>query len=150
MPAIVANFRSFGLDPADPLDTGILITDNVLQEGQGQHGGFDRADTFNFMAATGPDFKRGYVDPAPASNADIAQTIASIINLNLPSSGRLNGRVMLESLAGHPDFNARSTRTRLIESKPADNGLRTVVRFSEIGTERYFDAAGFPGRTNGL
>jgi hypothetical protein len=26
------------------------------------HGGFSRADTWNFMAAVGPDFKAAYVD----------------------------------------------------------------------------------------
>jgi hypothetical protein len=27
------------------------------------HGTFSRADTMNFMAAIGPDFKRGFVKP---------------------------------------------------------------------------------------
>ncbi len=29
-------------------------------------------------------------------------------------------------------------------------GLRTVLNFQRVGTQRYFDAAGFPGRTLGL
>ena len=32
-----------------------------LQQGQGMHGSFSRADTMNFMAAIGPDFKSGFV-----------------------------------------------------------------------------------------
>ncbi len=36
-----------------------------------------------------------------------------------------------------------------VTSKPA-NGLRTVLNFQRVGSQRYFDAAGFPGRTLGL
>ena len=34
--------------------------------------------------------------------------------------------------------------------KPSANGLRTVLNFQRVGTQRYFDAAGFPGRTVGI
>jgi hypothetical protein len=37
-----------------------------------------------------------------------------------------------------------------ITSKPAANGLRTVVKYQRVLSQRYFDAAGFPGRTVGL
>ena len=37
-----------------------------------------------------------------------------------------------------------------VTSKPAANGLRTVLNFQRVGSQRYFDAAGFPGRTLGL
>jgi hypothetical protein len=37
-----------------------------------------------------------------------------------------------------------------IASKPASNGLKTVVKFQRVLAQRYFDAAGFPGRTVGL
>ena len=45
------------------------------------HGSFGRGDTMNFMAAIGPDFKAGFVDDAPASNADIGKTLARILGL---------------------------------------------------------------------
>ena len=32
----------------------------------------------------------------------------------------------------------------------AANGLRTVLKFQRVLSQRYFDAAGFPGRTVGL
>jgi len=35
-------------------------------------------------------------------------------------------------------------------SKPASNGLRTIVKYQRVLSQRYFDAAGFPGRTVGL
>jgi hypothetical protein len=37
-----------------------------------------------------------------------------------------------------------------IVSKPAANGLQTVVKFQRVLSTRYFDVAGFPGRTLGL
>jgi hypothetical protein len=35
-------------------------------------------------------------------------------------------------------------------SEPAANGLVTVLNMQQVGQTRYFDAAGFPGRTVGL
>ena len=37
-----------------------------------------------------------------------------------------------------------------IKSEPAAGGLRTVLNFQRVGSQRYFDAAGFAGRTVGL
>ena len=34
--------------------------------------------------------------------------------------------------------------------KPAENGLQTVLNTQRVGSQRYFDAAGFAGRTLGL
>src|SRR5262249_30346354 len=77
-PSIVINFRTFSTNPNNPNDTqaGVEIADTGLQQGQGMHGSFGRQDTFNFMAASGPDFKKGYVDAAPSSNADLPTTLA--------------------------------------------------------------------------
>jgi hypothetical protein len=84
-PAIAVNFRSFG--------TGCTaeVADTNLQQGQGMHGSFSRADTANFTAAIGPDFKRGFVDPAPVSNTDVGMTIAKILGLHLPAKGKTVG-----------------------------------------------------------
>jgi hypothetical protein len=37
-----------------------------------------------------------------------------------------------------------------VTSKSAGNGLRAALNFERVGSQRYFDAAGFPGRTLGL
>ena len=101
----------------------------------------------NFTAAIGPDFKAGYADPLPVSNADIGKTIAQLMNLRANSNGGLEGRVMSEALPGGivPKMADGS-----IVSKPAANGLKTVVKYQRVLSQRYFDAAGFPGRTVGL
>jgi hypothetical protein len=40
--------------------------------------------------------------------------------------------------------------SRVVTSEPAPNGLVTVIDMQLVGNTRYFDAAGFPGRTVGL
>src|SRR5207248_5185598 len=123
------------------------VADTSQQQGQGMHGSFSRADTMNFMAAIGPDFKTGFVDPAPVSNADVGRTIAHLLDLNLTSKGTLVGRVMAEALPNEslPDVIAGTEA-----SEPSANGLRTILLYQQVGSTRYFDAAGFPGRTVGL
>jgi hypothetical protein len=146
-PAIVISFRSFSTGCRTPVLCTAEVADTVLQQGQGMHGGFSRADTWNFMAASGPDFRTNYRDPLPASNADIGVTIAHILNLDLPSSGPLRGRLLVEALAGGRPMRVRS---RTVSSAPAANGLTTVLRQERVGATRYNSVAGFPGRTVGL
>ena len=151
-PTVVVNFasvstRGHGCPFATDDQCGVEIADSTLQQGQGQHGNFSRADTFNFMAAAGPDFKRGFNDPAPVSNADIGKTIASILQLRIPSNGSLVGRVLREAFPGQdaPEF-----ATSRVESARGPGGVQTVIRMQQVGDTKYFDAAGFPRRTIGL
>jgi len=65
------------------------------------HGSFSRADTWNFWAARGPDFRTHYTDELPASNADVGMTIAHLLHLDLTAKGPLLARVLNESLHGH-------------------------------------------------
>src|SRR5205807_1103747 len=81
VPAIVVNFRSFATGCADATACGVEVADTVLQQGQGMHGSFSRADTRNVMAAAGPDFKGGYEDTAPAGTADLGKTIAALVGI---------------------------------------------------------------------
>lgn len=76
VPAIAVNFRPFSLGCSDPTVCGAEVADTLLQQGQGMHGNFSRADTRNIMGAEGPSFRRHFVDGAPASNAYIGKTIA--------------------------------------------------------------------------
>jgi hypothetical protein len=43
-----------------------------------------------------------------------------------------------------------TVETHTMQSPPAANGLRTILNLQQVGSTRYFDAAGFPGRTVGL
>jgi hypothetical protein len=146
-PAIVVNFRSFDTVCGEPVRCTVEIADTVLQQGQGMHGSFSRGDTWNFMAMEGPDFKSKFIDPAPASNADLGRTIAQLMQLDVHDKGVLVGRVLSEAL---PNGTVPPVTSRVVTSEPAANGLATVLDMQTVGTTRYFDAAGFPGRTVGL
>jgi Type I phosphodiesterase / nucleotide pyrophosphatase len=146
-PSIVVNFRSYTGGCDEPTNCSVEIADTVLRQGQGMHGSFGRGDTLNFTAAIGPDFKAGYVDALPVSNADVGMTIAQLMNLHATANGGLQGRVMSEALPGGIIPKAADGS---IVSKPAANGLKTVVKYQRVLSQRYFDAAGFPGRTVGL
>lgn len=146
-PSIVVNFRSWSSGCEEPTNCSVQIADTVLRQGQGMHGSFSRGDTLNFMAAIGPDFKAGYVDPLPVSNADVGITAAKLMGLTQKAKGNLIGRVMTEAM---PNGATPKAFSGSVKSQPSANGLRTVLMFQRVGTQRYFDAAGFPGRTLGL
>ena len=95
----------------------------------------------------GPDFKSQFVDPAPASNADVGRTIAHVLGLEVSDKGKLVGRVLSETL---PNGALPHVTSRVVISDPAPNGLATVINMQAVGETRYFDAGGFPGRTVGL
>jgi len=146
-PAIVVNFRSYATDCGQPVMCAVSIADTGLQQGQGMHGSFSRADTMNFMAAIGPDFKSGHVNETPVSNADIGMTIAKVLGLRVSTNGTLMGRVIEEALPGGSNPHVEHFVER---ATPDRNGLATVLVGQRVGQTRYFDAAGFPGRTVGM
>jgi hypothetical protein len=146
-PSIVVNFRSYVEGCDVPTNCSVEVADTVLRQGQGMHGSFGRGDTLNFMAAIGPDFKAGYTDPLPVSNADVGMTITQLLGLHPARAGGLTGRVMSEAL---PNGVIPRAADGTIVSQPAANGLRTVLKFQRVLSQRYFDVAGFPGRTVGL
>jgi hypothetical protein len=141
-PAIAVAFRTFPVDPSNPLQSAALISDSTLQEGQGMHGSIGRDNTFNNMAALGPDFKRGFVDAAPVGNADIAATIAHVLGLRLPSRGKLKGRVLQEALA-ESGWLVPKAAARVLRSAPSAGGRRTVLEKQTLDGREYFDAACF-------
>jgi hypothetical protein len=146
-PAIVVSFRSYTTGCDVPTNCSVSVADTVLRQGQGMHGSFGRGDTMNFMAAIGPDFKAGYVSLLPVSNADVGITAAHLMGLTRKANGSLIGRTMTEALR---DGAVAQVRTEVIQSEPSATGLRTVLEMQHVGDQRYFDAAGFPGRTVGL
>ena len=145
-PAIAVSFRSSSTGCAVPERCAVEVADTTLQQGQGMHGSFSRADTGNFTAAVGPDFKRGFVDTAPVSNADVGLTIARILGLTLPARGTLVGRAFGEAMPG----GVMPKVVRGERRSMAAGGLATVLRYQTVGRVRYVDVAGFPGRTVGL
>ena len=136
-PAIVVAFNTFYVNP-DDLQTGVQVSDSSLREGQGMHGGFGRDQTWNNMAAFGPDFKKNYVDNTPFSNADIVPTLAQILGFAATPRGKLQGRVAREALSGGRDVPAPELKTAT--STPA-HGRRTALKYQEFDGIRYLHSA---------
>ncbi len=147
VPDLVVNFRTAALDCPDPLQCAVGVIDSSRATGQGSHGALSRAATRNFMAAIGPGFKARHVDQAPVGNADIAPTMAHLAGIPLPSVGKLKGRVLTEALPGGAEM---AVTRKTIVGPPGPDGLRTILNEQAVGETRYFDAAGFEGRTVGL
>jgi len=146
-PAIVVNFRSFTTGCDLPVKCTAEIADAPLGRGQGYHGSLSRADTYNFQAAVGPDFRQGFTDTAPSSNADIGTTIAHILGLKLKGGGTLAGRILSEAF---PGGTLPAVETETLRSAPGAGGLVTELQTQRVSDTRYFDAGGFKGRTVGL
>jgi arylsulfatase A-like enzyme len=146
-PSIYVSFRTFAGQCPGQLQCAIGVHDTPYPTGQGSHGGLSRAETRNFMAAIGPDFKAGFSDTAPVSNADIAPTLAHVAGIELTAKGKLNGRVIGEALRGGSE---PAVMRHTLQSQPAENGAATILNYQQVGETRYFDAAGFAGKTVGL
>ncbi|HEY5217195.1 MAG TPA: alkaline phosphatase family protein, partial [Pseudolabrys sp.] len=146
-PTIVINFRSYSTGCERAVMCAVNVADTGLQQGQGMHGSFNRADTMNFMAAIGPDFKSGFVSDAPVSNADVGKTLAQVLGLKIPFHGALMGRMVEEALPG----GSTPAVQQFVERANRDaNGLATILVGQRVGQTRYFDAAGFSSRTVGV
>jgi hypothetical protein len=139
-PAIVVSFKSFAMDPKNPHMTGVIVG-GTRQHGQGEHGSLSRANTFNNMAAIGPDFKKRFVSKTPVSNADVQPTLAHVMRMKIPSVGDLTGRVLTEALAGAP-ATVRSA-SGVMRSRASPDGLSTVLMYQVADRRVYLDEACF-------
>jgi arylsulfatase A-like enzyme len=139
-PTIVVSFKSFPLDRTNPHMSGIIIG-GTRQHGQGDHGSLARANTFNNMAAIGPDFKSRFVSHSPVSNADVQPTLARAMKMNIPSIGALRGRVITEALAGGPA--ATRFAAGVVRSRPSAGGYSTVLMYQVAERRMYLDEACF-------
>src|SRR5258708_15957945 len=96
------------------------------------HGSFGRGDTMNFMAAIGPDFKAGYVNALPVSNADVGATAARLLNLTPKPKGKLIGRVMTEAM---PNGATPQAFPATVNPQPSPAGLPTPLHFHPPPTQ---------------
>jgi hypothetical protein len=139
VPAIAVNYKTFAMDPGNRLMTAVQIADTTLQEGQGMHGTLSRDNTFNNMAAIGPDFRSGFVDRQPVANRDIPVTLAHIMGITIPKA---DGRVLTEALAAGPRTR-QAAASLVLQSPRTSDGIYTVLLYQRLGRHLYFDEACF-------
>jgi hypothetical protein len=75
-------------------------------------------------------------------------TAAQLLGLRGSENGGLVGRVMSEALPN--GIVPKAFKAVEKSKKKSENGLETVLNVQRVGSQRYFDAAGFVGRTLGL
>src|SRR5262249_24925112 len=83
-------------------------------------GSFSPMDMHSTLVAAGPDFRRGFKDPLPTGNIDVAPTIARLLGIELP---RAEGRPLLEALADGPPAGDYRVAARTIAPDAPATGL---------------------------
>ena len=153
-PALLVGLRSFVVPggvargPLAALLNAAQVSDTGLQHGQGMHGAIARENTWNFMAAQGPDFRAGFRDGLPVGNADLVPTVAAILGWEWPSHGQLAGRVLEEALlrptvAGAASAVRRTHERCIASSAPLPDGRGTVLEYQRAAGRLYVDTARF-------
>ncbi len=115
-----------------------LMTTMGGTSGKGSHASLSRFDMNNTLVAHGPDFKRGLISDIPSGNVDVAPTILWLLGVKAPPT--MDGRVLHEALAQSP-VKPPKPETKTIEAS-RKSGLfhwRQYLKFSTVGTTRYFD-----------
>ncbi len=120
-------FASVGFQCDEPILCTHTIADTLLEEGQVMRGSFSRADTWNFMAARGPDFRSRLNSTTPASNADVVRTMGVLLGLHAhAASTPSSARVLVESLRGY-EGEPPLVRRREIVSRETADGMTTEI-----------------------
>ena len=146
LPMSVIKTENSGNGRAPDIIVSFSYDDNVAVAGKsgigyassinrrGDHGSFSPTDVHISLMASGPDFKSGLHDTLPASNVDIAPTVAHILQFSMPA---VQGRVLDEALQGGPPLtdyevlnktHRSSTRTGLTVKFPTDLDGRSTDR----------------------
>jgi arylsulfatase A-like enzyme len=113
--------------------------------GMGMHGSAGARELHNFCAAVGPDFRRGYIDLYPTSNADVTPTIMETLALlpNIGAGGAApTGRAMTEALNGGKRYPG-SVRTQTMTAKLELQGVQVIstLHMTSLGGESYLDGS---------
>ena len=123
-------------------DTG---TSQTFTTGMGMHGAAGEREIHNFCAATGPDFRRGFVDFNPTANTDVAPTITQILGV-LPNIGpggvAPGGRAMAEALTdGRRSAGGSHTQTMTTNLMLQGVEAITTIHVTWLGDEPYLDSS---------
>jgi len=99
------------------------------------HGGMSPWNVRNTLVAWGVDFKQGATVTAPAGNADVAPTVLAVLGID--EGEGMDGRVLVEALAGGPDAEqvVADTRTHTVDA----GGYRAALQVSTVDGRRYVD-----------
>ncbi len=112
---------------------GEMPSDIEKAVGQGTHATLSRYDLRNTLVASGPDFRRGWVDPTPSGNIDLCPTVLHLLGLKAPQP--LDGRVLHEALRDSPDELPMAKATILHARR---SGWKQYLRLTTVEGVTYF------------
>jgi len=111
----------------------------VQAPGTAGHGGISPWEINALFAAFGPDIKAGVRSNVPTSNADLAPTIAHLLDLPVPKD--MDGRVLREILKDGPAPQNTNVRRKQWTAALSDESYSVTVRASLVEGHRYVDEA---------
>jgi len=111
----------------------------VQAPGTAGHGGTSPWEINAVFAAFGPDIKAGVRSDVPTSNADLAPTIAHLIDIPVPK--QMDGRVLHEVLKDGPAPKRMNVRRKQWTAKSPDGEYSVTVKASLVEGQRYVDEA---------
>jgi hypothetical protein len=107
-------------------------------KGKGSHASLSAFDTRNTLIASGPDFKKGFLNNTPSGNIDVTPTVLWI--LGVPPPVPLDDRVLHEALVGSSERVPKAVERRLEATRQVGFFRWTqYLKYSEVGHAVYFD-----------
>jgi arylsulfatase A-like enzyme len=128
LPDIVVSFK-WTADKNEFDAPGYVLSEGS-KRGAGTHASLSRFDMHNTLIGNGPDFRAGFIDDLPSSNADVAPTILSI--LGVAQAQPMDGRVLSEALVGGKAPNGEPKSETIKASR--DIGLRHWEQYLKTTT----------------
>jgi predicted AlkP superfamily pyrophosphatase or phosphodiesterase len=107
-------------------------------KGKGSHASLSHFDMHNTLIASGPDFKKGFMNETPSGNIDVAPTILWLLGVKPPFV--MDGRVLHEALETGSEPVPKPVE-KTIEAR-RDVGFfhwTQYLKFTEVGSSIYFD-----------
>ena len=107
-------------------------------KGKGSHASLSRFDMHNTLIASGPDFKKGFMNETPSGNIDVTPTVLWL--LGVKPSKPLDGRVLHEAIFGSTERVPKPV-TKTIEASRVLGTFRWQqhLKFTTVGDTMYFD-----------
>ena len=117
---------------------GTLYGEGGRKPGQGLHASLSRFDMHNTLVGAGPDLKKGFADPLPTGNTDLAPTILWL--LGIKPTVMMDGRILSEAL----NVSAPKTdqpQTKKIEAQCTTGTMvwHQYLQISQVNGTVYFD-----------
>lgn len=114
---------------------GSVVSEGDRPVGLGTHASLSRWDMHNTLVAAGPDLRRGFADPLPTSNVDVAPTLAHLLGLTPP----MDGRILREALAGAAEPGEATREELSAETETPAGPWRQTLKVSRYDGRTYLD-----------